>query len=82
MAASKEAGARFAVGSALRLAPVARAGFLPVLEREFPELVARYQRRYGRSATAGKAYLTALDRRLRALQEIHGFARTSLRFGE
>jgi DNA repair photolyase len=82
MAASKEAGARFAVGSALRLAPVARAGFLPVLEREFPELVARYHRRYGRSATAGKAYLTALDRRLRALQEIHGFARTSLRFGE
>jgi DNA repair photolyase len=82
MAASKEAGARFAVGSALRLAPVARAGFLPLLEREFPELVTRYRRRYGRSATAGKAYLTALDRRLRALQEIHGFARTSLRFGE
>lgn len=82
MAAAKEAGAVFAVGSALRLAPVARAGFLPLLQREFPDLVRRYERRYGRSATAGRAYLTALDRRLRTLQEAHGFAPRALRYGD
>jgi DNA repair photolyase len=80
MAAAKEAGARFAVGSALRLAPVARDGFLPVLEREFPHLAARYRRRYAGRHSAGRDYLAALDRRLRTLQAIHGFAVHSLRY--
>lgn len=80
MAAAKEAGAKFAVGSALRLAPVARDGFLPVLEREFPELVGRYRRRYGRRHGAGRDYLAALGRRLRALQAIHGFPVRGLRY--
>jgi DNA repair photolyase len=82
MAAAKEAGARFAVGSALRLAPVARDGFLPVLEREFPELVARYRHRYAGRHGAGRDYLAALDRRLRTLQAIHGFSVRSLRYGD
>lgn len=73
MAAGKEAGARHADGFALRLKPVARSGFLPVLSREFPDLVARYQRRYGQRHSAGKDYLTALDQRIRTLQQIHGF---------
>src|SRR5207247_1366267 len=45
--AARKAGARYVRGGPLRLGPAARAGFLPLLEREFPELVARYQRRYG-----------------------------------
>ena len=72
LAAAKEAGAGFAVGSALRLSPGARAGFLPLLEREFPELVARYRRRYGARAGAEPAYLDALARRFRTLRRIHG----------
>ncbi len=73
MAAGKEAGARHADGFALRLKPVARSGFLPVLTEAFPELVSRYQRRYGNRNSAGRDYLVALDRRIRTLQQIHGF---------
>jgi DNA repair photolyase len=82
MAAGKGAGARHADGFALRLKPVARSGFLPVLMREFPELVARYQRRYGSRNSAGKDYLAALDRRIRTLQQIHGFPIRPLDRGE
>ncbi|NOT09333.1 MAG: radical SAM protein [Gemmatimonadales bacterium] len=73
MEAAKEAGARWVAGQALRLGPAARTGFLPLLAREFPDLVARYTRRYGRSQGAGKDYERALKRRLRALQEAFGF---------
>jgi DNA repair photolyase len=74
MEAAREAGARYVAGAALRLGPAARAGFLPVLAREFPELVARYERRYGRGASAGKDYDKALQRRLDALREVYGLA--------
>ncbi len=73
MAAGKEAGARHADGFALRLKPVARSGFLPVLALAYPDLVSRYQRRYGHRHSAGPDYLAALDRRIRTLQQIHGF---------
>jgi DNA repair photolyase len=75
--AAREAGARFVRGAPLRLGPAARAGFLPLLEREFPELVARYRRRYGENVNAGKEYERALARRLRTLQQAFGFAVTS-----
>ena len=73
MAAGREAGARYADGFALRLAPVARSGFLPVLAREFPELVDRYRRHYGNRHHATQQYLDGLTARLRTLQKIHGF---------
>jgi len=73
MEAAKEAGARYVVGAALRLGSAARTGFLPVLQREFPELVARYQRRYGSGDHAGKDYERALSRRLCTLQQAFGF---------
>jgi len=73
MEAAKEAGARWVVGQALRLGDAARTGFLPVLERQFPDLVSRYQQRYGRTDSAGKDYERALARRILALQETFGF---------
>lgn len=73
MEAAKGAGARYVAGAALRLGPAARTGFLPLLEREFPELVARYRRRYGGRVNAGKEYEQALKLRLRSLQEAFGF---------
>ena len=73
MAAGKDAGARYADGFALRLGPVARSGFLPILEREFPDLTARYRRRYQNRPNVGPDYTTALTRRLRTLQQIHNF---------
>lgn len=71
--AGKEAGARYAFGSALRLGPAARARFLPHLAREFPELKERYERRYGASQGPGKDYEAALSRRFRSLQEELGY---------
>jgi DNA repair photolyase len=73
MEQAKEAGAHWAIGAALRLGAAARAGFLPTLRREFPELVARYERGYGRSQRAGKDYERALARRICLLQEAYGF---------
>ncbi|MGH7630427.1 MAG: radical SAM protein [Gemmatimonadales bacterium] len=74
LAAAKEAGARFASWSALRLGPAARRHFLPHLAKEFPELVARYARHYARYDTAGWAYRNALRARFHALRRKHGFA--------
>ena len=73
MERAREAGASWVSGGALRLGPAARAGFLPVLRREFPELVARYERRYAENQHAGKDYERALARRIRTLQQAFGF---------
>ena len=73
MGAAKEAGARYVVGSALRLGPAARHRFLPVLAREFPELAERYGRHYARREGVSPAYQRALSERLHELQRRHGF---------
>jgi DNA repair photolyase len=71
--AGKEAGARYVVGSALRLGPAARHRFLPHLEREFPELAERYRRHYAGKDHVSQTYQDALTRRLRLLQQAYGF---------
>jgi DNA repair photolyase len=73
MEAAKKAGARYVVGSALRLGPAARHRFLPVLQREFPQLAERYRRHYARSDMASQEYQAALTRRLNALRAAFGF---------
>jgi DNA repair photolyase len=73
MGAAKEAGARYVVGSALRLGPAARRRFLPVLAREFPELARRYERHYAGQDGASAAYQAALKRRMHELEVLHGF---------
>jgi DNA repair photolyase len=73
LAAAKEAGARYVIGSALRLGPAARHRFLPHLEREFPDLSERYRRHYGAREGVSRDYQEALTRRLRQLQREHGF---------
>ncbi len=73
LGAAKEAGARYVVGSALRLGPAARHRFLPVLAQEFPTLAERYGRHYARSEGASPAYQRALAARLHQLQRHHGF---------
>src|SRR3954447_5630335 len=74
MEAAKEAGARYVIGSALRLGPAARNRFLPVLEREFPALYERCRRHYAGSDMASRSYQDALTRRLNALRQTYGFA--------
>ncbi|CAN5724065.1 hypothetical protein BH24GEM1_BH24GEM1_08020 [soil metagenome] len=73
MAAAKEAGARYVVGSALRLGPAARHRFLPHLAGEFPEMADRYRLHYGSREGVSREYQEALTRRLRRLQREHGF---------
>ena len=73
MAAAKEAGARYVIGSALRLGPAARHRFLPHLEREFPDLAARYRSHYGDREGVSREYQEALTRRIDRLQEQLGF---------
>ena len=73
LAAGKEVGARYVVGSALRLGPAARRRFLPYLEREFPDLAERYRRHYAAADHASPAYQHALATRLARLQRLHGF---------
>jgi DNA repair photolyase len=73
MEAAKEAGARYVIGSALRLGPAARHRFLPFLEREFPDLYQRYRRHYAGSDLASRSYQEALTRRLNALRQAFGF---------
>jgi len=72
--AAREAGARFAVGMALRLGSVARARFLPLLHEQFPMLAPRYERHYNGRNNASREYKKALERRLRLLREAYGFA--------
>jgi DNA repair photolyase len=73
MAAAKEAGARYVIGSALRLGPAARHRFLPHLAREFPDLAERYRRHYGDREGVSREYQQALTRRLDGLQRELGF---------
>ena len=73
MGAAKGAGARYVVGSALRLGPAARHRFLPVLSEEFPALAERYARHYARSEGVSAGYQRALSERLLELQQRHGF---------
>jgi DNA repair photolyase len=73
MAAAKEAGARYVIGSALRLGPAARHRFLPHLAGEFPNLAERYRRHYADREGVSREYQAALTRRLDQLQREHGF---------
>lgn len=74
MEAAKEAGARYVVGSALRLGPAARHRFLPFLNREFPALAERYRRHYAGKDHVSQSYQDALNRRLRLLKQTYGFS--------
>jgi DNA repair photolyase len=73
MEAAKGAGARYVVGSALRLGPAARHRFLPFLTREFPALAERYRRHYAGRDHVTQSYEDALNRRLRLLKQTYGF---------
>ena len=46
--AAKEAGAKYVYANALFLKPCSASVFLPFLEKEFPELVESYRKRYER----------------------------------
>jgi DNA repair photolyase len=79
MAAAREAGAHYVAAAPLRLAATAKARFLPHLEREFPELAARYLRHYQGRSNTRREYARALSARVKELQREYGFATGEMR---
>jgi DNA repair photolyase len=68
LSAAASRGARFAHPSPLRLYRAVRPIFLPVLERQFPGLVRRYETAYAGAEHAPRAYAQALQARFRKLR--------------
>ncbi len=75
MRAAKDAGAAFARADPLRLYPPIRRRFLPVIEQEFPALLAKYERAFDARGFVTKAYAAALTRRIAQLRKKTGFAK-------
>jgi DNA repair photolyase len=69
---AKEAGARYFYANSLFLKPCSAGVFLPFLEKEFPELVESYRKRYEGHAFVGKAYRERLSSVMSALRKKHG----------
>ncbi len=67
LTAAKRHRARFAHPSPLRMYRAVRPVFLPVVERQFPGLVSRYQAAYSRAEDAPRAYAKALKARFMRL---------------
>jgi len=70
--ATKEAGGKYIYANALFLKPCSASIFLPFLEKEFPQLVADYRKRYADRAFVGKAYAKCLSELMAALRKKHG----------
>ena len=72
--AAREAGAMSFGGGPLFLKPTAKNVMLPFLEREMPQLAARYREMYAHRAYLGKPYKEALALRVRKVRERYGLA--------
>jgi DNA repair photolyase len=75
LAQIREAGGTSVAYSALHLRPGAREWYLQWLEREHPDLVAKYAQLYSKGAYAPKAYRAWLAERMRPLLRRHGLER-------
>lgn len=72
--AAKRAGAGYFGGGILFLMPSAQQQFFPFLEREFPELLARYRERFGRNPYLRGEYAKLIADRVRRARARHGLA--------
>jgi len=77
--AATEHGAAFWGATALRLMPTVKEHYLAFVERQFPELLERYERAYP-GAYAPRAYTDALNQRLQRVRERHPLGDVSMRF--
>ena len=69
---AKEAGARFVYANPLFLKPCSASVFMPFLEKEFPDLVESYRKRYADHSFVNKAYRERLSAVMSALRKKHG----------
>ena len=67
--ALKKTGGRFAHPSPLRLYPALHDGFLPIIQKHFPELYSKYRRAYRGTGAAPKRYTEAIVKRFREIAD-------------
>ncbi len=72
--ALKDAGGRFAHPSPLRLYPALHRGFLPIIEKNFPELYPKYRRAYRGAGIVPKKYTDAILNRFRKIANEFGIS--------
>ena len=72
LSAARAAGAAFVCPMPLRLYPDTKARVLPIVERRFPHLAARYRAAYGNGCDVPHPYERALRERFHRLAAAHG----------
>jgi DNA repair photolyase len=72
--AVRACGGRFAHPTPLRLYPALHRGFLPVIERHYPDLATKYRRAYRGAGNAPKSYTDVLVKRFRRIAREFGVA--------
>jgi DNA repair photolyase len=70
--ATKETGGKYISANSLFLKPCSVSIFLPFLEKEFPDLVASYSKRYADRSFVSKAYSKRLSDLMSSLRKKHG----------
>ncbi|MFI5116499.1 MAG: radical SAM protein [Terriglobales bacterium] len=73
--ATKLAGGKYIYASPLFLRPCSASVFLPFLEKEFPQLVQDYRKRFTNRAFVSKAYSKRISELMARLRKKHGISR-------
>ncbi len=73
--ATKEAGGKYIYANPLFLKPCSASVFLPFLEKEFPQLVADYRKRFAERAFMSEAYSKRISELMAQLRKKHGITR-------
>ncbi len=73
--ATKEAGGKYIYANPLFLKPCSAAVFLPFLEKEFPQLVEEYRKRYAGRGFVSEAYSKRISELMARLRKKHGITR-------
>ena len=73
--ATKESGGKYIYANPLFLKPCSAAIFLPFLEKEFPQLVEEYRKRYTDKSFVSKVYAKRLSDLMASLRQKHGITK-------
>ncbi len=73
--ATKEAGGKYIFANPLFLKPCSASIFLPFVEKEFPQLVEEYRKRYADKSFVSKVYAKRISELMASLRKKHGMTR-------
>jgi DNA repair photolyase len=73
--ATKQAGGKYIYANPLFLKPCSAAVFLPFLEKEFPQLVEDYRKRFAGRGFVSKVYSKRISQLIASLRKKHGITR-------